>query len=94
LKRYLVTPEHRIRLFDLVNKMTEETLRRLSDPRFGADRLDQGDALLDRLQVYFEACRPLMHVLFTGGHFGDEGHEDLWTTCVQRVVDRPQANGG
>ena len=94
LKRYLVATEHRIRLFEMVTKTTEETIRRISSERFGANRLDQGDALLDRIQAYFECCRPLMHILFTGCHFGGEEHEDHWTTCVQRIADTYRVAGG
>lgn len=94
LKRYLVGPEHRIRLFEMMTKATEEVVQRVTVDRFNANRLDQGDALLDRLQAYFEACRPLMHLLFTGCHFGDEAHEDLWTTCIQRVADTYKRTGG
>jgi Protein kinase domain len=94
LKRYLVDPQHKIRLFDLVTAMTAETMDRLSDKRFGPDVLDQGDALLERLQAYFECCRPLMHLLFTGGHFGEEAHESLWTTCIQRIADNEKRSAG
>jgi serine/threonine protein kinase len=94
LKRYLVSSEHRIRLFEMMTKVTEETVQRVTVERFSAGRLDQGDALLDRLQAYFEACRPLMHLLFTGCHFGGEEHEDLWITSIQRVADTYKSSGG
>jgi hypothetical protein len=94
LKRYLVSAEHRIRLFELVTRTTEETIQAISDERFGPNRLDQGDAVLDRLQAYFERCRPLMHLLFMGGHFGEADHEELWTRTVQRLADAYKERGG
>jgi Protein kinase domain len=94
LKRYIVSPEHKIRLFDLVTQTTEEAVRGVTSERFGASNLERGDELLARLQDYHRCCRPLMHLLFAGAHFGEEAHEELWTRCVQRLADTYKLSGG
>ncbi|MCL2725648.1 MAG: serine/threonine protein kinase [Polyangiaceae bacterium] len=93
LKRYLTSPEHRIRLSDLITKVTKETIAQITADRFNPKRLDQGDAYLDRLQAYFECCRPLMHLLFTGCYYGDVAQEKLWTTSVERVANNYVRSG-
>jgi hypothetical protein len=94
LKRYSLGPEHRIRLFDLLTRTTEKTLQGISDVGFDPNVMEQGDALLERLQDYVESCRLLMHLLFTGCYFGTQEHEELWTTAVQRIADSYNLTGG
>lgn len=94
LKRFLEGPQHRIRLHDLVTRVTQETLASILSDRFDANRLDEGEALLARIDDYVSSCRTLMHVVFTGCYFGDADQEELWTNCVQRIATgRPRSGG-
>lgn len=94
IKRYLVSAEHRIRLAELITRTTKEAIEGSKSPRFSTNRLDQGDALLERVHAYVESCRPIMHNIFLGAMFGESGHDALWTKSVQRLVDSSANSGG
>jgi len=71
----------------LVDSTVRQTVERTSEERFSAQSSVAGEALLQRVQAYYEATMPLMELLFTGCRHGEKQHEELWTSAIQRLAD-------
>lgn len=95
-KRYIVRPEARIRLHDLVAEETETAYAAMDGPkRFHAGQVqDATNELATRLREYESIVEVLLAIITVGCYWGRPEHGSLWQRILQRVGDPPGGGGG
>ena len=88
LKRYLPEPQHRIRLWDLVDGVVERAVQATSGEGFAMDspRPDP-TTMRARLQRYEAAYSTLLALAPFGGFWAEENHATLWQRALTRLSD-------
>ena len=96
LKNYLVAPQHRIRLSDLITRETEDAYEQLYstdqfplagvpfDGQLAVERLHHYDAILERIQA----------LMITGAMWGEQLQLGIWQRSMERIANPPRQNAG
>ena len=95
VKRYLVDPLAKIRLWDLVHEETEKLFSEISAAEFGGQtQLQPGEELTKRVEKYGALCAKLISVIVAGCYWGNEDATKLWVSSLQRVGNPSESGGG
>ena len=88
LKRYLPEPQHRIRLWDLVDGVVERAVQATSGEGFAMDspRPDP-TTVRARVRRYDAAYSTLLALAPFGGFWAEEDHVTLWQRALTRLSD-------
>ena len=88
LKRYLPQPQHRIRLWDLVDGVVERAVQATSGEGFAMDspRPDP-TTVRARVRRYDAAYSTLLALAPFGGFWAEEDHVTLWQRALTRLSD-------
>jgi SIR2-like domain len=97
VKRYLVDPQHRIRLYDLVMQETERLYGEVSDAQFPA----QGPSSLERIleemvrQIprYEAVSEILLALMITGCYWGEPHQTEIWRKSLERMANPSEGRG-
>ena len=87
LKRYLSSPEHRIRLVDLIDATVEQVLRATSGDAFkvqGAQQLNR-ELVTARLRAYESVCSTILAMAAIGGFWAEDDHYYAWERAMERL---------
>jgi hypothetical protein len=88
LKRYLSSPEHRIRLHDLVIGETELVIRRVKTLiDIAPDPNPEGVVKAVMMKVE-AACETLNALVATGAYWGEASHRAVWVEVLERLGNR------
>lgn len=94
VKRYIVDPSSKIRLYDLVHEETEKLFKEINSPMFGGDtQLEPKKELQERADKYRNLCDTLLHVLVTGCYWGSSEHTRYWISALQRIANIDMMGG-
>ena len=98
LKRYLPSPEHRIRFEDLIDSTVEQlVVEQLVNVSSGQDFDIEGSPapskgmVSERLRRYEFACTTLLAMAPTGGFWAEDYHYHVWERTLQRLGTAPPA---
>jgi serine/threonine protein kinase len=94
LKRFLVDPQKRIELTELVTRETEAVFERLNPEDFSVQRFGTDETLDVRLGRYVECCSPLIALVVAGCAYGEEAQTSLWSKMLRRVAHPSGEWGG
>ncbi len=83
LKHYLSSPEHRIRLADLINTTVEQVLRATSGEAFEVQGTQQPNVA--RFRAYESPCSTLLAMASIGGFWAEDSHYDGWKQAMERL---------
>ena len=83
LKHYLSSPEHRIRLADLIDTTVEQVLRAISGEAFEVEETQQPNVA--RFRDYESACSTLLRMASIGGFWADDENYDGWILAMERL---------
>ena len=88
LKRYLPEPQHRIRLWDLVDCVVERAVQATSGEGFAMDSpTPDPTTLRARLRRYDAAYSTLLALAPFGGFWAEEDHVTLWQRALTRLSE-------
>ena len=88
LKRYLPEPEHRIRLWDLVDGVLERAVQATSGEGFALDSpIPDPTTVRARVRGYDAAYSTLLALAPFGGFWAEEDHVTLWQRALTRLSD-------
>jgi hypothetical protein len=94
-KRYIVRPEARIRLHDLVAEETERAYAAMDPKRFHAGHArDNAMELQDRLREYESIVEVVLAIVIVGCYWGTPEQVSLWPRILQRIGDPPGGGAG
>ena len=87
LKRYLSSPEHRIRLADLIDTTVEQVLRATSGEAFEVEEAQKltRELVTARLHACESACSTLLAMAAIGGFWADDENYDGWILAMERL---------
>src|SRR5439155_10183574 len=95
IKRYILDPNARIRLHDLVHEETERVIAELTAAAFPAQtNLQPAEEVQRRVAKYEALTETLRAILITGCYWGNQTHVPLWTGCLQRVANATGSRNG
>jgi len=86
VKRYLVNPNYRIRLHDLVMDETERVYNELVSHRFPLDTPVSEEEFLKRVESYEALTEVLAAMMATGCYWSEEHHDSIWQKVIQRLT--------
>lgn len=91
VKRYVLHPESRIRLHDLVMQEVERVRERAMDV---IPRSDPNEERFKTALAQLEsATETLAHMLAVGAHWGGSEHHALWRKALERLASIPRPDG-
>ncbi|HEY6344635.1 MAG TPA: SIR2 family protein [Bryobacteraceae bacterium] len=94
-KHYLVRPEDRILLHDLVAEETERCYEALDPQRFHTNTVNNFTVEVGkRFNAYESTVEVVCAILTAGNYWGQAEHRYLWTRVLQRLGDPPGGPGG
>ena len=87
LKRYLSSPEHKIRLADLIDTTVEQVLRATSGEAFEVEEAQKltRELVTARLRACESACSTLLAMAAIGGFWAEDEHYDGWILAMERL---------
>ena len=87
LKRYLSSPEHRIRLADLIDTTVEQVLRATPREAFEVEEAQKltRELVTARLRACESACSTLLAMASIGGFWAEDSHYDRWKQTMERL---------
>ncbi len=87
LKRYLSSPEHRIRLVDLVDVAVNQVLNATSreDSKELVTQQPNRGLVTARLRAYESKCSTLLAIASVGGYWGEDDNLTAWERAIQRL---------
>ena len=91
LKQYIVDPQYRIQLSDLIDQKVEQVIELTSGEAFTTQNdpnLINESVVIARLRGYEEACSTLLAMAVTGGFWAEEEHYPVWQRALQRLGSR------
>ena len=90
LKRYLPNPEHRIRLNDLIDEVTEQ----VNQAALGEDLyMDPNKELVsEQLKRREYLCSTLLSMSPIAGYWAEDYHYPIWERTLQHLTRRPALN--
>ena len=89
-KRYLVRPENRILLHDLVMEETERAYLQLNPDRFHANAVTDSRAeVAQRMAAYESIVEVACAIIIAGSYWGEEEHKYLWQQMLRRFSAPP-----
>ena len=83
LKRYLSSPEHKIRLADLIDATVEQVLSAISGEAFEVQGTQQQNVA--RFRAYESACSTLLRMASIGGFWAENEHSDGWILAMEHL---------
>ena len=86
VKKYLVNPNYRIRLHDLVMDETERVYKELVSDRFPLDTPVSEEEFLKRVESYEALTEVLASMMATGCYWSEEHHDSIWQKVIQRLT--------
>ena len=95
LKRYLSSPEHRIRLVDLIHTSIEEVANATSGEEFKVQRAPSPtrESITARARVYESACSTILSMAPIAGFWATGSHFNIWERAIQRLTNRLSGSG-
>ena len=87
LKRYLVSPEHRIRLHDLVLSEATGLVSHLCDVRYAGNSTPAPTEHNSRLKAYTVAVEVLAALLANGAYWGGSAEYPIWCKALTLVAN-------
>lgn len=95
LKKYIVRPENKILLNDMI---IEETLRvcdNLNSEKFDVNKERPTVELAKvRIKEYEATMDKLLHLVANGCYWGENEFKDIWSKCIEIIADTCKDNGG
>jgi hypothetical protein len=85
LKRYLPTPEHRIRMRDLVIEEAERTARRASPILRSGGPIEPVSLVQEVIRKIEVACETLNALMATGAYWEEQSNRFLWVEVLDRL---------
>jgi hypothetical protein len=93
VKRYIVDPEKRIRLHDLIQEETERVCEELESDRFKTD-LKFSEELFQQRMHQYESLVECLSAMLAALSFYDTGeNRDLLRESLERLAHKPRQNG-
>lgn len=94
MKKYLPDPTAHIRLDDLVHEETERLVSWLqSSELIGKTNTVSADNVKGLVAQYDARCDVLLQMLITGGYYGSESTDELWSKTLSWLVESATAMG-
>ncbi len=94
-KKYLEEEKYKIRLHDLVRNEVEKLRDNISVVHFPTQGVEfSADELVRRTQKYLALTSILQSMMITGGYWGNESIESLFTKSLERLCDNLQDRNG
>jgi hypothetical protein len=93
MKRYIVDPQHRIQLHDLVMGETEKLISNIVQQRFDNNSRADGE-VYRRIQFYEAATEIVRDLMITGCYWGNDSQQPVWIKCLERVRNFFGRTGG
>ena len=95
LKRYMSGPEHRIRLFDLIDASIHQAVTTTSGARFRlhGDAEPNRELITERIRAYESTYAILLSMSAVGGYWAEDEHFQAWAHALQRLVKLPLVGG-
>ena len=93
LKRYLSSPEHKIRLADLIDATVEQVLSAISGEASEVQETQQQNSTA-RLRDYESACSTLLAMASIGGFLAENEHSDGWILAMEHLSTMFASNAG
>ena len=87
LKRYIPSPEHRIRYSDLIDEVVEQLDRTTLNQEL--DMLVDKEQVSDELTRYENASSTILSMAAQAGHWAEEYHYQPWERALQRLIKAP-----
>jgi hypothetical protein len=84
MKRYLVDPQRRIQLHDLVMGETEKLISTILQQKLDNNSKADGE-VYRRVRFYESATEVLRDLMITGCYWGNESQQPVWVKCLERV---------
>jgi hypothetical protein len=98
LKRYLVDPNQRIKLYDLISGETEKACNELTNNNFPAEPIPSSavaqEEFAKRVHRYEGLTQVLAALFATGCYWGESGQENHWVKSLERVANAIDFQGG
>ena len=92
-KRYLTSPEYRIQLRDLLDRVVAEVVQENTIERFPINGDFTVEAVTSRLDDYESIARTLIPVCMIAGSWGDSETIQYWRSTLSRLSRRETGNG-
>lgn len=95
LKRYLSSPEQKIRLVDLIDATVEQVVSATSGDDFEAEETRHPTAeelktlVPQRLRTHESACSTLLSMASVGGFWAEDVHYQGWGRAIERLATNP-----
>ena len=91
LKRYLPSPEHRIRLLDLIDSTVDQVMNTISGDGFEVQGVSpvSKEQVSSRLRRYESACSTLLAMAPIGGLWAEDYHYQSWERALTRLCTAP-----
>ena len=86
VKKYLVNPNSRIRLHDLVMDETERVYNELVSHRFPLETPVSEEEFIKRVESYEALTEVLAAMMATGCYWSEEHHDSIWQKVIQRLT--------
>jgi hypothetical protein len=93
MKRYLADDRHRIELHDLVTGEVDRLVAATSDERMPLSIANDVEEARQRLRRYDAMATVVRDMFITGAQWGDQQPQKLWSSCLERLANRPDASG-
>ena len=85
LKRYLSSPEHRIRRADHIDSVVRRLTAALVGGDFPLDETPTQEAFLTRVRAYESACSTLLPMAVVGGYWAEEDYIQDWERAIRQL---------
>lgn len=97
VKRYLVDPRHKIRLYDLVMQETERLYGEVSDAQFPAQGRSSVEWIVEEMvrQIprYEAVSEILVALMITGCYWGEAHQTEIWRKSLERMANPSEGRG-
>jgi hypothetical protein len=98
LKRYLVDPNQRIKLYDLISGETEKVCNELTHKNFPGEPIPSSavaqEEFVKRVHRYEGLTQVLAALFATGCYWGELGQENHWVKSLERIANAIDFQGG
>lgn len=95
LKKYIVNPENRIKLNDMILDECNQVCVKLNDEKFDTNNEKATvDAGKKRVKEYEAVMEKLLYLFAYGCYWGEESFKSIWTKCIEMIADTCAVRSG
>ncbi|UZT06142.1 SIR2 family protein [Clostridium sp. LQ25] len=95
LKKYIVNPENRIKLNDMMIDECNQVCDKLNDKKFDTNNENPTvDAGKKRIEEYEAVMEKLLYLFAYGCYWGDENFKSIWMKCIEMIADTCEVRSG